>query len=161
MRRRKMHLVAFLLSGPTSHHHGMWRHPGADHRFLEPDYYEHVARVLEPGKFDALFFADVLALPSFYKGNFDTMLGLGGQMGLLDPLPLRHRFACDVTGWVGGDGFDLIREAVSTGAQPGHAGHTQQGPHRVERRHDVRQRRGAQFRRQGSSGSQHALRPGR
>ncbi len=88
MRRRKMHLVAFLLSGPTSHHHGMWRHPETDNRFLEPDYYEHVARVLELGKFDALFFADVLALSDFYKGNFDTVLGRGGQMGLLDPLPL-------------------------------------------------------------------------
>jgi alkanesulfonate monooxygenase SsuD/methylene tetrahydromethanopterin reductase-like flavin-dependent oxidoreductase (luciferase family) len=88
MRRCKMHLVAFLLSGPTSHHHGMWRHPETDNRFLEPDYYEHVARVLELGKFDALFFADVLALPDFYKGNFDTVLERGGQMGLLDPLPL-------------------------------------------------------------------------
>jgi len=83
-----MHLVAFLLSGPTSHHHGMWRHPETDNRFLEPDYYEHVARVLELGKFDALFFADILALPDFYRGNFDTVLERGGQMGLLDPLPL-------------------------------------------------------------------------
>jgi FMN-dependent oxidoreductase (nitrilotriacetate monooxygenase family) len=83
-----MHLVAFLLSGPTSHHHGMWRHPETDNRFLEPDYYEHIARVLELGKLDALFFADILSLPDFYKGNFDTVLGYGGQMGLLDPLPL-------------------------------------------------------------------------
>jgi FMN-dependent oxidoreductase (nitrilotriacetate monooxygenase family) len=88
MRRCKMHLVAFLLSGPTSHHHAMWRHPETDNRFLEPDDYGHVARVLELGKLDALFFADVLALPDFYKGNFDSVLGLGGQMGLLDALPL-------------------------------------------------------------------------
>jgi hypothetical protein len=27
---RKMHLVAFLLAGPTAHHHGAWRHPEAD-----------------------------------------------------------------------------------------------------------------------------------
>jgi FMN-dependent oxidoreductase (nitrilotriacetate monooxygenase family) len=88
MRRRKMHLVAFLLSGPTSHHHGMWRHPETDNRFLEPDYYEHVARILELGKFDALFFSDVLSLPDFYRGNFDTVLGHGGRLGLLDAVPL-------------------------------------------------------------------------
>jgi hypothetical protein len=44
--------------------------------------------VLELGRFDALFFADVLSLRDFYKGNFDTVPGYGGQMGLLDPLPL-------------------------------------------------------------------------
>ncbi len=88
MRRRMMHLVAFLLTGPTSHHHGMWRHPETENRFLEPDFYEHIARVLELGKFDALFFADVLSLSDFYKGNFDTVLGRGGQMALLDPVPL-------------------------------------------------------------------------
>jgi FMN-dependent oxidoreductase (nitrilotriacetate monooxygenase family) len=83
-----MHLVAFLLSGPTSHHHGMWRHPETENRFLEPDFYEHIARVLELGKFDALFFADVLSISDFYKGSFETILGRGGQMGFLDPVPL-------------------------------------------------------------------------
>ena len=66
----------------------MWRHPETENRFLEPDFYEHIARVLELGKFDALFFADVLSLSDFYKGNFDTVLGRGGQMALLDPVPL-------------------------------------------------------------------------
>jgi len=47
MMRRRMRLVAFLLSGPTAHHHGMWRHPETDNSFLTPEYYEHIARVLE------------------------------------------------------------------------------------------------------------------
>ncbi len=90
---RHMRLVAFLLAGPTSHHHGMWRHPETDNGFLEPEYYEHVARVLEQGCFDACFFADILGLSDFYKGSYETVLSKGGQMGLLDPLPMLSMMA--------------------------------------------------------------------
>ncbi len=93
MTARRMRLVAFLLSGPTAHHHGMWRHPETDNSFLTPEYYEHIARVLEAGFFDALFFADVLALMDFYKGSYETVLGRGGQMGLLDPMPMLAQMA--------------------------------------------------------------------
>lgn len=85
---RQMHLVAFLFAGPTSHHHGMWRHPETQNAFLDPATYEHVARVLEQGRFDSVFFADVLGISDYYNGSYDTMLGKGGQMGLLDPVPL-------------------------------------------------------------------------
>ena len=88
MSNRKMHLVAFLLAGPTAHHHGAWRHPEADLGMFTPQYYEHIARVLEAGKFDSLFFADILGLHDLYGGNFDTLLRHGGQMGMLDPIPL-------------------------------------------------------------------------
>jgi FMN-dependent oxidoreductase (nitrilotriacetate monooxygenase family) len=88
MTDRKMHLMAFLLAGPTSHHHGMWRHPETENAFLDPASYEHVARVLEQGCFDSLFFADILAFYDFLGGSHDTLIGRGGQMGLLDPLPL-------------------------------------------------------------------------
>jgi FMN-dependent oxidoreductase (nitrilotriacetate monooxygenase family) len=86
--QRQMHLVAFLMAGPTSHHHGMWRHPETQNSFLEPEHYESIARTLEQGKFDAAFFADVLGLYDHYNDKFDTILGKGGQMGLLDPIPL-------------------------------------------------------------------------
>ena len=87
-RRDRMHLVAYLLAGPTAHHHGAWRHPEADNGFLTPEWHEHIARVLEQGKFDSLFFADILGLYDLYGGSFATILGRGGQMGLLDPIPL-------------------------------------------------------------------------
>jgi FMN-dependent oxidoreductase (nitrilotriacetate monooxygenase family) len=86
--KRRMHLVAFLLAGPTAHHHGAWRHPEADNGFLTPEWHEHIARVLEHGKFDSLFFADILGLYDLYGGSFATILERGGQMGLLDPIPL-------------------------------------------------------------------------
>lgn len=90
-----MHLVAFLMTGPTCHHHGAWRHPeSAVDDLLSPARYEHIARVLEAGKFDALFFADILGLYDLYGGSFDTMVGRGGQLCLLDPavvLPMMAR----------------------------------------------------------------------
>ncbi|MGF7160654.1 FMN-dependent oxidoreductase (nitrilotriacetate monooxygenase family) [Rhodoligotrophos appendicifer] len=79
---RQMHFVAFLIVGPTSHHHGMWRHPESENRFLDPGFWETLAQTLEAGRFDALFFADVL---TFYN---DTIMRKGGQMSLLDPVPL-------------------------------------------------------------------------
>jgi FMN-dependent oxidoreductase (nitrilotriacetate monooxygenase family) len=85
---RKMHLMAFLLAGPTSHHHGMWRHPETENAFLDPASWEHIARVLEQGCFDSVFFADIMAFYDFFGGTHDVLLGRGGQMGLLDPIPL-------------------------------------------------------------------------
>ncbi len=93
--QRMMHLVAFLMTGPTCHHHGAWRHPESDAQHsLDPARYEHIARVLEAGKFDALFFADILGLYDLYDGRFDTVVGRGGQLCLLDPamlLPMMAR----------------------------------------------------------------------
>jgi FMN-dependent oxidoreductase (nitrilotriacetate monooxygenase family) len=95
MAKRQMHLVAFLMTGPTCHHHGAWRHPESDiDDILSPSRYEHIARVLEAGKFDSLFFADILGLYDLYDSKFDTMVGRGGQVCLLDPatvLPMMAR----------------------------------------------------------------------
>ncbi|WP_145145659.1 LLM class flavin-dependent oxidoreductase [Roseomonas gilardii] len=92
---RQMHFVAFLMTGPTCHHHGAWRHPeSAVHDLLTPERYEHIARVLEQGKLDALFFADILGIYDLYDGRYDTMVGKGGQVCLLDPaviLPMMAR----------------------------------------------------------------------
>lgn len=79
---RQMKFVAFLMAGPTAHHHAMWRHPETENRFLDPAFWETLARTLETGKFDAFFFADTLC---FYN---ETLMARGGQMSLLDPVPL-------------------------------------------------------------------------
>lgn len=79
---RQMKFVAFLMAGPTSHHHAMWRHPATENRFLDPVFWETIARTLEVGRFDGFFFADTLCFHS------ETTMALGGQMSLLDPVPL-------------------------------------------------------------------------
>ncbi|WP_439594344.1 LLM class flavin-dependent oxidoreductase [Falsiroseomonas sp.] len=87
MTQRRMHLVAYLKTGPTANHPGGWRHPEAAlHDILRPERYEHIARVLEEACFDACFFADLLGLPDIHGGNFDAYLRKGGQISYLDPL---------------------------------------------------------------------------
>ncbi|WP_258094186.1 NtaA/DmoA family FMN-dependent monooxygenase [Salipiger pentaromativorans] len=92
---REMHLIAYLKTGPTANHMGAWRHPEADlQNVLTPGYYEHLARVLENGRFDGCFFADGLGLHDIYNGGYQTRLQLGGQISFLDPmmvLPLMAR----------------------------------------------------------------------
>jgi FMN-dependent oxidoreductase (nitrilotriacetate monooxygenase family) len=83
-----MNLVAFLMTGPAMHHHGMWRHPQSENGIFDPSLYERIAQTLERGKFDMVFFADSFGLIGNYKGSHDTLVATGGQMGLLDPVPL-------------------------------------------------------------------------
>jgi alkanesulfonate monooxygenase SsuD/methylene tetrahydromethanopterin reductase-like flavin-dependent oxidoreductase (luciferase family) len=64
MRDRKMHLLAYVKTGPTAQLAGAWRHPEADlDDIFTPERYEHMARVLEAARFDGCFFADTLGLP--------------------------------------------------------------------------------------------------
>jgi FMN-dependent oxidoreductase (nitrilotriacetate monooxygenase family) len=87
MRDRKMHLLAYVKTGPTAQLAGAWRHPEADlDDIFTPERYEHMARVLEAARFDGCFFADTLGLPDIYKGSFDTYLREGGQLSYLDPM---------------------------------------------------------------------------
>jgi FMN-dependent oxidoreductase (nitrilotriacetate monooxygenase family) len=87
MTTRRMHLVAYLKTGPTANHVGAWRHPASDlDDIFEPQRYEHLARVLEAGRFDAGFFADTFGIPDLHGGNFRVFLERGGQISYLDPL---------------------------------------------------------------------------
>ena len=92
---RKMHLVAYLKTGPTASYASAWRHPSAPlHDIWDAERYEHLARLLEQARFDAGFFADGLGLPDLYKNSFADYVGRGGQLSLIDPmtvLPLMAR----------------------------------------------------------------------
>ena len=92
---RKMHLVAYLKTGPTATYASAWRHPAAPlHDVWDPERYEHLARTLEAARFDAGFFADGLGLPDIYKNSLADYIGRGGQTSLIDPmtvLPLMAR----------------------------------------------------------------------
>ena len=89
MATRQMHLVGYLIAGPTWHNNGGWRHPESDaDQALDPHRYERIAQILEEGKFDALFFVDVLTLFDTYQGGFAGQVAGPGQMWFLDPLLL-------------------------------------------------------------------------
>ena len=94
MNTRKMHLVAYLMSGPAASYPSSWRHPQArlDDLFT-PERWEDVARTLEAARFDAFFFADGLGIPDLYKQKFDDYVGRGGQLGMVDPMVLVPQMA--------------------------------------------------------------------
>jgi FMN-dependent oxidoreductase (nitrilotriacetate monooxygenase family) len=89
MATRQMHLVGYLIAGPTWHNNGGWRHPESDaDQALDVRRYERIAEILEEGRFDAVFFVDVLTLFDTYQGGFAGQVAGPGQMWFLDPLLL-------------------------------------------------------------------------
>lgn len=84
MSKRQMHLVAVCTSGAEL---GAWRHPSAQNRFTDPKWWGHAAQTLEDARFDAIFFAD----GQTFHG--DEMLRKGGDLYLIDPVPLAAAIA--------------------------------------------------------------------
>jgi FMN-dependent oxidoreductase (nitrilotriacetate monooxygenase family) len=81
-----MHLAGFQIAAPVTHSHAAWRHRETRADFLDLEYYQDIARTLERGKFDFLFFADVLATPRTYADDFRDPIRRGTQAALgLDP----------------------------------------------------------------------------
>ena len=58
MPQRRMNRAGSLIAGPVAHSHALWRNPAHEVPFLSTDYYVDVARTLDRGKFDLIFFAD-------------------------------------------------------------------------------------------------------
>jgi len=85
-----VHLAAFLIAGNAAHSQALWRHPASElGGFLHLPYYQRIARTLERGCFDLLFFADRLAVSTRYGDSHVRGLELGDQDATrLDPVPL-------------------------------------------------------------------------
>jgi FMN-dependent oxidoreductase (nitrilotriacetate monooxygenase family) len=84
---RQLHLGGFQIASQVTHSHGAWRHPGSHANFTDADYYVRIARTLERGKFDFVFFADLLATPNRYGDDIDEPLRRGVQAtATVDPL---------------------------------------------------------------------------
>jgi FMN-dependent oxidoreductase (nitrilotriacetate monooxygenase family) len=84
-----MNLAAFLIAGPVAHSHALWRNPAHEVPFLSLDYYAEVARTLERGKFDLIFFADRLAVADRFGGDFGVGMRGGDQDSTrMDPVPI-------------------------------------------------------------------------
>jgi FMN-dependent oxidoreductase (nitrilotriacetate monooxygenase family) len=83
---RQLHLAGFLIASQLTHSHAQWRHPRSDLNFLRSQFYEDIARTLERGKFDYVFFADNLSVPSTYAAGFEEGLRRGVQgVAAIDP----------------------------------------------------------------------------
>ena len=68
---------------------GLWRHPrDRSDRYIDLNYWTDLARLLERGKFDGLFLADVLGPYDVYQGTADAAIHSGIQIPVNDPLLL-------------------------------------------------------------------------
>ena len=76
---RELHLAGFLIASNVTHSHAAWRHPGSTTDYFGPDYYRRVAQTLERGKFDFLFFADLLATPVRFGNDIRVPIERGTQ----------------------------------------------------------------------------------
>lgn len=99
--KKEIHLCGFLIGGPVVHSHAIWRNPRHETRFLGLDHYVHIARTLERGKFDFVFFADRLAIADRYGNSHEVGIRYGDQDATrLDPIPILGAMAA-VTNRIG------------------------------------------------------------
>ena len=84
---QQIRLNAFDMNCIVHQSPGLWTYPGdrAD-TYNTLDYWTDLARILERGKFDALFLADVLGIYDVYRASPDAALAGGIQVPVNDPL---------------------------------------------------------------------------
>ena len=88
-RQDPLRFAAFTQNTSSFVYHGLWRQPdGLQRRFNELEFWVDVAKILDEGGFDAMFFADVLGLDGIYRGSSDVFIETGLQFPINDPLVL-------------------------------------------------------------------------
>ncbi len=86
---RRIHFNAFDMNCVAHQSPGLWRHPDdQSHRYKELGYWTELAQLLERGRFDGIFIADVLGTYDVYGGNDIAALRQGAQIPVADPLLL-------------------------------------------------------------------------
>jgi long-chain alkane monooxygenase len=85
--KKKAHLLGFVQHGVNSHATGMWRHPKdkINWDWSRPAYWQHMARTMERGMFDAMFIADELAPYNNYEGSSDATVKYAVQCPVHEP----------------------------------------------------------------------------
>ena len=94
---QQMILIAFMQASNCSNYVASWRHPHTASGFMTADYYQHIARVLEAGKFHLAFFDDRLAMPSQYQGSYEKAVRHGIRAVKMDLIPLMTAMAMATT----------------------------------------------------------------
>ncbi|WP_249870064.1 LLM class flavin-dependent oxidoreductase [Oceanobacillus saliphilus] len=84
---KQIHLNGFIQNSPSPHSTGLWKHEkdeGTNHNRLS--YWIETAKILERGKFDAMFIADVLGTYSVYGDSHEAAVKHAVQLPAHDPL---------------------------------------------------------------------------
>jgi len=80
---------AFQMNTVSHQSPGLWTHPRDNsHRYKDPDHWTELAQLLERGRFDAIFLADVLGVYDVFEGSPSAAIRHGVQVPLNDPLAL-------------------------------------------------------------------------
>ncbi len=159
---RQMILVGFLQAQNCTNHPSSWRHPASRTDSWSPDFYRHIGRVLEEGKFHLGFFDDRLSMPDMYGRNHAHTVAHGIRCVKLDavtvltvmgmatraPRPRRNL-------------FDQLLRALPRGAPVRHPRSDDAGSRGVECRHLAQRRRSAEHGPRRGGRARPALRPGR
>ena len=83
---KEIRVNGFAIHSPVHLSPGMWRHPrDRSLEFSTLEYWTDVAKILERGKFDALFIADSISIHDIYQGNADASLRRAVQLPKHDP----------------------------------------------------------------------------
>src|SRR5271168_2491670 len=92
---RQMVLVGFLQAQNCTIFASSWRHPASRTDSWSPDYYRHIGRVLEAGKFHLGFFDDRLSMPDMYGRDHGHTVALGAtySTSYYEPFHVARLFA--------------------------------------------------------------------
>jgi len=91
---RPLHLVAFTMNSPGHVIHGVWRRPTARQaEFNDLDHWVRLAKLLERGQFDAIFFGDIVGRNPPYRGDHRKIVEGGIQFPANDPSVLASALA--------------------------------------------------------------------
>ena len=86
---REIRLNAFDMNCVGHQSPGLWAHPrDRSWQYKDLEYWTDLAKILEKGKFDGLFIADVLGIYDVYQGGPEAALRGGVQVPVNDPLLL-------------------------------------------------------------------------
>jgi FMN-dependent oxidoreductase (nitrilotriacetate monooxygenase family) len=89
-----LHFAAFVMNTTSHIQHGLWRHPNAQQAdFNDVNLWVNLAKTLEAGHFDAMFFADVVGLYGPVNGSYEVNAREGLQIPSNDPSVLLSALA--------------------------------------------------------------------
>ncbi|RFA13844.1 oxidoreductase [Subtercola boreus] len=91
---RPLHFSAFVMNTNSHIQHGLWRHPTAQQAdFNDVNLWIGLAKTLEAGGFDTMFFADVVGLYGPVNGSYEVNAREGLQIPSNDPSVLLSALA--------------------------------------------------------------------
>jgi FMN-dependent oxidoreductase (nitrilotriacetate monooxygenase family) len=86
---REIRFNAFDMNCVGHQSPGLWAHPrDRSWQYKDLEYWTELAQILERGRFDGLFIADVLGVYDVFRGNLDAALRHSAQIPVNDPIQL-------------------------------------------------------------------------